>query len=114
MDRQAVHLDEISLRGAVKELLRNFWMILLTAAAVWLGATGVGKLVYSPQYTSSATLAVTERGGESSYSSLLQMTEMAAVFSEVFESDELKATISTDLEKEWRERCPAARSRRRT
>lgn len=97
MDRQAVHLDEISLRGAVKELLRNFWMILLTAAAVWLGATGVGKLVYSPQYTSSATLAVTERGGGSSYSSLLQMTEMAAVFSEVFESDELKATISTDL-----------------
>ena len=54
MNRDGINLDEISYRGILMDLLKNVWMIILTAAAVWLGCTGVGKLLYQPQYTASS------------------------------------------------------------
>ena len=86
MNRDGINLDEISYRGILMDLLKNVWMIILTAAAVWLGCTGVGKLLYQPQYTASSTLVVTVMGSSNAYSSLSTATQMADVFSEVFQA----------------------------
>ena len=70
MNGERFSLAEISIRGLCMDLLRNAWMILLAAAAVWLAATGWHNLTYQPEYTSSATLVVTVKGSTSTYSSL--------------------------------------------
>ena len=66
---------------------KNIWVILFAVIAAYFGVTGVYELRYVPEYTSTATLAVTMRGNNGgSYSSLSMTTEMASVFSEVFQS----------------------------
>ena len=90
MRRESIHFDEISIRGICGDLAHSILYIILAAAALWLGATGVGNLTYTPQYTSSATVVVTARNEYSTYSSLSMANEMAGVFSEVFQSDALR------------------------
>lgn len=93
MEREFFRLDEISWRGLGLDLLRNLWMILLAAAAVWLAATGLYNLTYRPQYTSSATLVVTVQGSTDNYTSLTVTAQMADVFGQVFQSDALREKI---------------------
>ena len=40
-DEREFNLDEISLYVIAMDLFRNIWVILLAAAAVWLGVAGV-------------------------------------------------------------------------
>lgn len=91
---------DISVRGVCMELLRYCWMILLAATAVWLGATGIGELTYTPQFTSFSTLVVSVKGSSNAYSSLTTANQMADVFREVFQSDALRETIAADLGEE--------------
>ena len=100
MNQNLFSLDAISWRGLCLQLLRNFWMVLLAAGAVWLGVTGAHNLTYHPQYSSSATLVVTVQGDNSAYSSLSITASMADVFSQVFQSDALRNRIGEDLGEE--------------
>lgn len=97
MEREEIRLDEINYRGLCMDLLKNCWMILLTAAAVWLAATGIGEIFYTPQYSASATLVVRVKGSQNAYSSLATANQMAGVFSEVFQSDALREKIVEDM-----------------
>lgn len=96
MNKGNINLDEISLRGICTDLVRSLLFIILAAAAMWLGATGAGRLTYTPQYTSSATVVVSAKGENSAYSSLSMANEMAGVFSEVFQSDALRERVAQD------------------
>ena len=100
MNGERFSLAEISIRGLCMDLLRNAWMILLAAAAVWLAATGWHNLTYQPEYTSSATLVVTVKGSASTYSSLSLTTQMADVFGQVFQSDALAEKITEETGEE--------------
>ncbi len=100
MDRGEIKCDEVSGRGVCKELMRYAWMILLAAATVWLGAAGIGRLSYVPQYTASATLVVSTKGGTGVYSSLAMSSQMANVFSDVFQSEALRKYIAEDIGEE--------------
>lgn len=100
MKKENISFDEISIRGICSDLFHNLLFIILAAAAMWLGAAGVGNLIYSPQYASSATVVVSEKGGSSIYSSLSVANEMASVFSEVFQSDALREKIIEDTGEE--------------
>lgn len=100
MKKENISFDEISIRGICSDLFHNLLFIILAAAAMWLGAAGVGNLTYSPQYTSSATVVVSAKGGSSIYSSLSVANEMASVFSEVFQSDALRKKIIEDTGEE--------------
>lgn len=92
------NLDEISIRSVCMDVLKNFWVILLAAAAAWLAVTGAQKLVYIPEYTASATLAVNAKGSNSNaFTSLSLTSQMAGVFSEVFDSQTLRKKIAEDL-----------------
>ena len=96
MNKGNINLDEISIRGICTDLARSLLFIILAAAAMWLGADGAGRLTYTPQYTSSATVVVSAKGENSAYSSLSMANEMAGVFSEVFQSDALRERVTRD------------------
>ena len=93
-----LRLEDFNLRSVCVDLLKNFWVILLAVLAAWFGIAGVYQLRYVPEYTASATVAVSSRGNSGSvYSSLSLTNEMAGVLGEVFQSDALKNTIMEDL-----------------
>lgn len=96
MDRNRFCLDEVSVRGLCVDLIRNLWMLVLAAVAVWCGATAWHNLTFEPAYTSSATLVVSVRGDSNTYSSLSVASQMAGVFSQVFQSEALREKIIQD------------------
>lgn len=100
MERELFRLDEISLRGLCRDLLRNSWMIVLAAVTVWLAVGGVHNIIYEPEYTASATLVVSSRGSGSTYSSLSAASQMADVFGQVFQSEALRSRIIEDIGEE--------------
>lgn len=95
------NLDEISIYSIVRDLCRNFWVIILAMATAWFAVCGVEGLIYVPEYTASATLAVSAKGSNSNaYSSLTMANQMAGIFSEVFDSNVLREKIAEDLGQE--------------
>lgn len=97
-EMREIRLDEISIRSIAVDLLRNVWVIVLAALAAWFAVSGADKLTYVPEYTAAATLAVNAKGNTSSaYTSLSLTSQMAGVFSEVFDSSVLRAKIAEDL-----------------
>ena len=99
MKSQGLALDNISLRGAAWQVLRNWWVVVCLTLAVFLGTTGLGMLTYQAQYTASATLVVRVRGADA-YSSHAQTTQMPAVYREVFQSSALRSLISESIGEE--------------
>lgn len=100
-ERKEFNLDEISLYSIFRDVIKNIWVILLAAVTAWLAVTGVEGLLYVPEYTATATLAVSARGNNSNaYSSLTLTNQMAGIFSEVFDSNVLRERIAEDLGQE--------------
>ena len=97
MNRELFNLDEISVRGLCLDLLRSFWMIILVVASVWLSVSGIHNFTYEPEYTASATLVVSVKGESNAYASLSTASQMADVFSQVFQSDALRERITEDV-----------------
>ncbi len=96
-DTKEFRLEEISFRSIFIDLLRNAWVILLMVIAASLAVTGVEKLIYVPEYSTSATMVVNAKGSNSTYNSLSLTSQMADIFSEVFSSDVLRSRIAEDL-----------------
>ncbi|MCI5538530.1 MAG: P-loop NTPase [Oscillospiraceae bacterium] len=75
----------------LRDLIRNIWVVVM---AVLIGYTGMyvySHFVYTPEYTASATLVVTAKGGSgNSYSLYSVSAEMAGVFSNVFVDPSMK------------------------
>ena len=93
--------DEISIYHIVLDLVKNIWVILLVAAAVWLGLGSVAKMMYVPEYTASATVAVGTKGKKgkntNSLNSLNTTKQLAGAFGEVFQSNVLMDKVREDL-----------------
>ena len=99
MKRQEFSLDSISLRGTLRQILSNWWVIVCLSLAVFFGATGLGMLTYVPQYTATSTLVIRVRGADA-YSTLAQTTQMTTVYREVFQSTALRNMISNSIGEE--------------
>lgn len=99
MKQQEISLDSISLQGAARQVLGNWWVVVCLALAVFFGATGLGMLTYTPQYTATSTLVIRVKGSDA-YSTLAQTTQMTAVYSEVFQSSALRNMISQNIGEE--------------
>lgn len=91
-----ISLDSLSAKGIVQELWHNAWLIIVFALSVWFGITGVGKLLYTPEYTVSSTVVVSIKGNSDTYSSLSTATQMADVIAEVFQSDVMQQLVRED------------------
>lgn len=82
----------------IKDLIRNVWIIALAAVIAYMGIQVYEKSIYTPTYTSKAILVVRAKVGSSGiYSSLASSSEMAVIFSEVFEQDSLKKLAAENL-----------------
>ena len=96
MREQMISLDMASLHGAGLQVLKNWWVVLLWMVSLFLGTTGVGNLLYTPEYTASSTLVIRMMGSDA-YTSLTQTTQMTAVYSEIFQSEALRKLVSESI-----------------
>lgn len=94
--REGLDLSTMSYRGLLREWLRYWWVVLVFAIAAWLGITGAGQLLYTPQYTATATLVVSVKGDENTYTSLSTATQMADVIGEIFQSDVMQELVQNE------------------
>lgn len=99
MNQDEINLDSINYQGIIRDLLKNWWVIVFTAISLWLAATGIGKLVYVPEYTVSTTLVVSAKGTSDTYTSLAMASEMADIIKEVFQSDVLLSLVENEIGK---------------
>ena len=82
----------------VRDILVNWWVILLGALAAAMLAATVLSLRWQPAYTTSATFAVSSRVGASSYADLNSASEMAGTFQKILQSSALNKILCEELE----------------
>lgn len=94
-ENELIQLDEINIKSILRDLIKNCWVMILAAISVYFLVSGYHALLYTPEYTSSATLVLSAKGAgyDSAYSNLITTTEMAAIFEDVFESNVLKKKV---------------------
>ena len=72
-----------------KDVVKNFWVVILSALIGLMGIFIVTSSIYTPEYTSTATIVVNAKGNSSS--SLYGVSvEMAEIFSKVFVDPTMK------------------------
>ena len=74
----------------VRDILVNWWAILLGAISAVLIAYVVLNLRYVPEYTSSATFVVSSRNTSASYSTLSSANSTATTFQMIIESNAMQ------------------------
>ena len=96
MNRGKISIDYYSI---LKDLLRNFWVVLLSLLIGAMGIYIAERSVYKPEYTSTATVVVNAKGTSSSASvSYNVSSEMAVVFSKIFSEPSMKKAAAKYLE----------------
>ena len=82
----------------IKDILKSFWVVILSALIGYMGVYLVSHSTYKPEYTSSATLVVIPKSSTSgSYSSLGVSKDMANVISTVFTEPTIKEYATEHL-----------------
>lgn len=81
----------------VRDILVNWWVILLGAISAVLIAYVVLNLRYVPEYTSSATFVVSSRNTSASYSTLSSANSTATTFQMIIESNAMQDILCTKL-----------------
>lgn len=81
----------------VRDILVNWWVILLGAVSAVLIAYVVLNLRYVPEYTSSATFVVSARNTSASYSTLSSANSTATTFQMIIESNAMQDILCTNL-----------------
>ena len=95
MNRGKISIDYYSI---LKDLLRNFWVILLSLIIGAMGIYIAECSVYKPEYTATATVVVNVKGSSSNTSSMYSVSaEMAEVFSKVFSEPAMKKAAAEHL-----------------
>lgn len=89
---------QIDITSMVRDVLRQWWVILLLALSVSIFANIWAQYTYKPEYTTTTTFAVTEKGMNSNvYQNLTFTKDLAARFSQVLDSSILKKTVMKDI-----------------
>ncbi len=82
----------------IKDLIRNVWIIFLAALIAYMGINIYEKTIYTPTYTSQAILVVRAKVGSSGiYSNLASSSEMATIFTKVFQQASMKKLAAENL-----------------
>ncbi len=82
----------------IRDLVRNVWAIVLAALIAFMGIQVVEKSIYKPSYTSNAILVVRAKVGSSGmYSNLASSSEMATIFTKVFQQPSMKKKAAKNL-----------------
>lgn len=82
----------------IKDLVRNVWIIILAALIAYMGIQVYEKSIYTPTYTSKAILVVRAKVGSSGvYSNLSSSSEMATIFTKVFQQSSMRRLAADNL-----------------
>ncbi|MBQ8184045.1 MAG: AAA family ATPase [Clostridia bacterium] len=84
-------LEMIEWHSIARDVIRNFWAIILAGIIAFLGIYVAEHSVYSPEYESSATLVVRSKAASSlAYTNLSASSEMASIYTKVFTQSSMK------------------------
>ena len=99
MNQGASNYRTIDLASIARDVLRQWWAILLFSIAVALLVNTVVSFMYSPVYSTSTTFVVTTKGTNTSiYENVTNASDTAERFSTILESNILKRAIAKDLQ----------------
>ena len=88
----------IDIASISRDLLRQWWAILLFSITAAILVNFLASIVYRPVYATSTTFVVTTRGTNTSiYQDITSATDTAARFQTILESNILKRAIAKDL-----------------
>lgn len=97
-NRRGSLMEQIDVRSVARDVLREWWIILLVSVAVSLFVNLWMHYSYQPQYTTSSTFVVTAKGMNNSiYQNLTSTKELAETFSNILESNVLKKKVAQEL-----------------
>lgn len=94
MNKGKISIDYYSI---LKDLLRNFWVVILSLLIGVMGIYIAECSVYKAEYTANATVVVNVKGSSASSSSYRISAEMAEVFSKVFSEPAMKKDAAEHL-----------------
>lgn len=95
MNKGKISLDYYSI---LKDLLRNFWVVLLSLIIGAMGIYIVERSVYEAEYTATATVVVSAKGSSTNTSAMYNVSsEMATVFSKVFSEPAMRKAAAEHL-----------------
>ena len=98
MNQENGNYRTIDIASISRDLLRQWWAILLFSITVAILVNLVASIVYRPVYATSTTFVVTTRGTNTSiYENITSATDTAARFQTILESNILKRAIAKDL-----------------
>ena len=98
MNQKTIRYRTLDPASIVRDVIRQWWGILLFSLAVALLVNVAATFFYKPVYSTSATFVVTTRGTNTSiYQHIASASETAERFRTVLESNILKRTIARDL-----------------
>lgn len=95
MNRGKISIDYYSI---LKDLLRNFWVVILSLVIGAMGIYIAECSIYKAEYTATATVVVNVKGASSTTSATYSVSsEMALVFSKVFSEPAMKTAAAEHL-----------------
>lgn len=99
MNQKMIRYRTLDPASIIRDVLRQWWGILLFSAAVALLVNVAANSLYKPMYSTSTTFVVTTRGTNTSiYQNISNASDTAERFRTVLESNILKRTVAKDLE----------------
>lgn len=96
-NEQSLNFKHINPRIIFRSVLKNLWVVILTAMSFAFLTKAVSNVTYNPSYTSTATFVISAKGSTSAYTSLTMANEMTQVFAQVFQSEVLRDKVSAQL-----------------
>ena len=97
-ERSSDKLENINYYSIILDVLHNWWVILIGAAAVAMLANMYGKEQYNTTYTTSATFVVSSKDAYSNvYSNLSSAQNLASTFSNILNSRIMEKKLCEDL-----------------
>ncbi len=89
-----LHIDFFDI---LRDLLKDWWMILFLGLAAAMCTYIVSDLIYKPSYSCNATFAVTSKGANNTYDNLTAANTVATSLTNIFASDIIRKKAAADI-----------------
>lgn len=98
--KELVEIEELQIEpfSIIQDVLKNWWVILLGAIGAALLMSTVKSVQYEPQYTTSATFAVSSKANSNAYNNWSATYEMAETLEAILGSNSMRKIICKELE----------------
>ncbi len=98
MEQERDLFEELDLFSMLKDILKQWWVILLFALSAALLTQVIETETFQPEYTVSTTFVVTKKGLNTDvYSNLNSTIDMAEQFKKILDFNLIKSTVKEDL-----------------